>query len=135
MKEIPEDLEVPDEELNSSLSALEAEIAVRHERKHQSQPGGLINFVRYFWPVIEPETRLVEGWLLDAIAQHLEAVTFGKITRLLINVPPGSMKSLMVNVFWPAWEWGAMGMSHKRYVSFSYSSGLTQRDNLKFKKL
>ena len=47
---------------------------------------------------------------------------FGKITRLLINVPPGSMKSLMVNVFFPAWEWGPMGMPHLRYVSFSYSS-------------
>src|SRR5262249_24705014 len=83
----------------------------------------------------EPETRLVEGWLLDAIAEHLEAVTLGKITRLLINVPPGSMKSLMTQVFWPAWEWRPMGLAHKRYVSFSYSSGLTERDNLKFKKL
>jgi hypothetical protein len=35
---------------------------------------------------------------------HLEAVTFGDINRLLINVPPGFMKSLLVNVFWPAWD-------------------------------
>jgi hypothetical protein len=43
---------------------------------------------------------------------HLEAVTFGDINRLLINVPPGFMKSLLVNVFWPAWEWGPMGLAH-----------------------
>jgi len=122
-------------DLAASQKLIVDEIKLRRERKRQAKPGGLIPFVRYFWKVIEPETKLVEGWLLDAIAEHLEAVTLGKVTRLLINVPPGSMKSLMVNVFWPAWEWGPMGMSHLRYVSFSYSSGLTERDNLKFKKL
>jgi hypothetical protein len=45
--------------------------------------------------VLEPPKRkLVEGWPLEAIALHLEAVTFGDIDRLLINVPPGFMKSL-----------------------------------------
>jgi predicted phage terminase large subunit-like protein len=118
-----------------TMKALQDELRIRKARKAQARAGGLIEFVRYFWSVLEPETMLVEGWLLDAIAEHLEAVTWGKITRLLINVPPGSMKSLMVNVFWPAWEWGAMGMPHLRYVSFSYSSGLTERDNTKFRKL
>jgi predicted phage terminase large subunit-like protein len=118
-----------------ALKTLKAEIAVRANRKLQARAGGLMEFVRHFWSVLEPETKLVEGWLLYAICDHLEAVTFGKVTRLLINVPPGSMKSLMVNVFWPAWEWGPMGMASMRYVSFSYSSGLTERDNTKFRKL
>lgn len=123
------------ESLPEALAVLRTEKALRNEKRDHAKPGGLIPFVRYFWSVLEPDTKLVEGWLLDAIAEHLEAVTFGKITRLLINVPPGSMKSLMVNVFWPAWEWGPIGMASNRYVSFSYSSGLTERDNLKFKKL
>ena len=127
--------EIDDALAEATLQAMRTEFALRRARKAQSREGGLMEFVRYFWSVIEPETKLVEGWVLYAICAHLEAVTFGKITRLLINVPPGSMKSLMVNVFWPAWEWGAMGMSALRYVSFSYSSGLTERDNLKFKKL
>jgi predicted phage terminase large subunit-like protein len=117
------------------LKLMQDELELRRERKKQSRPGGLIDFVRKFWNILEPETKLVEGWVLYAICEHLEAVTLGKITRLLINVPPGSMKSLMVNVFWPAWEWGPMGMAHLRYVSFSYSSGLTERDNTKFRKL
>jgi predicted phage terminase large subunit-like protein len=126
---------VAPEVAEASLQALQDEIRVRRERSVQARPEGLVSFVRYFWSVLEPETKLVEGWLLDAIAEHLEAITFGKITRLLVNVPPGSMKSLMVNVFWPAWEWGPMGMPHLRFVSFSYSSGLTERDNTKFRKL
>jgi hypothetical protein len=75
------------------------------------------------------ELKLVEGWPLDAICLHLEAVTFGDINRLLINVPPGFMKSLLTDVFWPAWEWGPMNMPHTRYVAFSYSEGITTRDN------
>jgi predicted phage terminase large subunit-like protein len=130
-----EAVEIAPELAPDVLRAMQEELELRKERKKQSRPGGLIDFVRRFWNILEPETKLVEGWVLYAICEHLEAVTFGKITRLLINVPPGSMKSLMVNVFWPAWEWGPMGMAHLRYVSFSYSSGLTERDNTKFRKL
>ena len=97
--------------------------------------GGLLEFVRYFWPVLEPGTKMAEGWPLEAICEHLEAVTFGEITKLLINVPPGFMKSLLTDVFWPAWEWGPMELAHIRYVTFSYSSTLTERDNTRFKDL
>jgi predicted phage terminase large subunit-like protein len=94
--------------------------------------GGLYAFVRYFWAVLEPGTKFREGWAIEAMCEHLEAVTFGEITKLLINVPPGFMKSLLTDVFWPAWEWGPQGLDHIRYVAFSYSSSLTERDNGKF---
>lgn len=97
--------------------------------------GGLLAFVRYFWHVLEPGTPFVSGWVLEAVCQHLEAVTFGEIQNLLINVFPGALKSMLVDVFLSAWEWGPMEMPHLRYVAFSYSSSLTERDNLKFKDL
>lgn len=97
--------------------------------------GGLLAFVKYFWHVLEPGTEFVSGWVLEAITEHLEAVTFGEITNLLINVFPGAMKSLLTDVFWPAWEHGPMNMPHIRYVAFSYSSSLTERDNIKFRDL
>jgi hypothetical protein len=97
-------------------------------RREQSGRGSLINFVRYFWHTLEPQSRkLVEGWPLEAVCLHLEAITFGDITRLLINVPPGFMKSLLSDVFWPAWEWGPMNMPHLRYVAFSYSDTIARR--------
>ena len=113
---------------------------VEHETRgyrdeHGVWQGGLLAFVRYFWPLLEPGTKFVDGWALEAVCEHLEAVTFGEITKLLINVPPGFMKSLLTDVFWPAWEWGPMKMPHIRYVAFSYSSMLTERDNVKFKDL
>lgn len=94
--------------------------------------GGLLRFVKYFWRVLEPQTPFVDGWALDAVCDHLQAVSEGRITRLLVNVPPGFMKSLLTDVFWPAWEWGAMRMPYLRYVTFSYSASLTERDNRKF---
>ena len=94
----------------------------------------LINFVRYFWDVLEPGTKLVEGWTMEAICLHLEHLTLGNIpnNRLLINVPPGFSKSLITNVFFPAWVWGTLKQPTKRFIAFSYASHLTIRDNRKF---
>src|SRR6266853_3562327 len=116
---------------------LTTERQLEDERARQREPHGrgLLNFIRYFWHVLEPATTFREGWAVDAIAEHLDAVTIGELTRLLINVPPGFMKSLLVDVFWPAWEWGPMDMPHQRYVAFSYSADITERDNNKFRNL
>ena len=66
---------------------------------------------------------------MEAVADALMAVHDGEITRLIVNVFPGAMKSLLLNVFFPAWEWGPRGKSHLRYISTSYSADLTERDN------
>lgn len=111
------------------LASAMHEFKMRIERQKQARPGGLLEFVEYFWDTIEPGREFVKGWPLEAMAMHLEGVTYGAITRLLINVPPGSMKSLLLNVFWPAWEWSAANLPGTRYISFSYSALLTERDN------
>jgi len=92
-------------------------------------------FVRLAWHVVEPSQKYVHGWHIDFICEHLEAVTRGEINRLLINVPPGTMKSLLVSVFWPAWEWGACGKPATRYVSASHSQDFAIRDTLKMRRL
>lgn len=96
---------------------------------------GLANFIKLAWPVIEPSQPYVHGWHIDAICEHLQAVTRGEITRLLINIPPGTMKSLITGVFWPAWEWGPMRMQSQRYVAASHSQEFSIRDTLKMRRL
>lgn len=103
---------------------------VLREIERQECERSLLAFVVRMWPVVEPQTELVLGTVLEAVCEHLEAVTRGDIVRLLINVPPGSMKSLLTDVFWPAWEWTTRPWL--RYVAFSYSASLTERDNRKF---
>lgn len=95
----------------------------------------LMNFIKLAWPILEPGREFVEGWHIGAICEHLEAVSRGEITRLLMNVPPGCMKSLTTEVFWPAWEWGPQNHPDYRYVSASYSEALTIRDNRKMRSL
>jgi hypothetical protein len=75
---------------------------------------------------LEVGTPLVWNWHLDVICAHLEAVTEGHIRRLLINIPPGHMKSLIVSVFWPAWMW--LHHPEWRLLSTSYSLNLAKRD-------
>lgn len=92
-------------------------------------------FVRRAWHVIEPGQPYKHGWHVDAVCEHLEAATRGEITRLLINIPPGTMKSTLVSVFWPAWEWGPMNMPHIRFIGASHEQGLAVRDTLKMRRL
>lgn len=93
----------------------------------------LYKFTEMMWEFVEPANPFIGNWHLEAIAEHLEAVTYGHITRLLINIPPGTMKSLMTDVFWPAWEW--IHAPHMRYICTSYSAGLTERDNIRFRQV
>lgn len=86
-------------------------------------------FVREFWPVVEPGVELVWGWHLDAICDHLQAVTEGRIRKLMIAIPPGYMKSLLTSVFWQPWEWTIDPSIRELYGS--YDESLTYRDSLK----
>jgi predicted phage terminase large subunit-like protein len=88
-------------------------------------------FVKHFWNVTDPARPYVDGWAMQAIDEHLMAVSKGQIRKLLMNVPPGFSKSLKTSVFWPAWEWGPRNRPDYRYVCASYSESLTIRDNLR----
>lgn len=95
----------------------------------------LAGFVREAWPILEPNARLVWNWHLDALCAHLEAVTDGRINRLLANVPPGSSKSMIVSVMWQAWEWGPKGQPSMRYLATAFNDGPVKRDTRKCRDL
>ena len=95
----------------------------------------LAAFARQAWHVLEPAAPLKWGWCLDAICEHLEAVTNGDINRLLMNVPPGSAKSLLTGVFWPAWEWGPRNMPEMRFIGTAHEEQLAIRDSRKCRDL
>lgn len=109
----------------ADLLACERELARR----------SLADFARLAWRTLEPATDLKWGWALDAICEHLEAVSRGEIKRLLMNVPPGSMKSLLTGVIWPAWEWGPGARPELRYLGTAHKQELAVRDNMKCRRL
>lgn len=115
------------------------ELRIEHERRKAR--GSFAEFVKMAWHVLEPETHLVWNWHMEAICHHLQAITEGRFlelglaNRLLINVPPGSSKSLLVSVFLQAWEWGPAGRPSIRYLSTSYNDGPVNRDTRKCRDL
>lgn len=95
----------------------------------------LMDFIRLHWATLEPKRKLVTGWSLDAMIEHLQAVERGQIRKLLMNVPPGWMKSMSTNVFFPAWVWGPRNRPDVRFIGASYSQALTLRDNRRCRQL
>jgi predicted phage terminase large subunit-like protein len=79
------------------------------------------------WPLLDPLNDLLHNWHMDAIAEHLEAVDKGEILRLVINVPPRSLKSALLNA-WAAWTWTIRPW--QKFMFVSYSRELAVRHSL-----
>jgi predicted phage terminase large subunit-like protein len=102
----------------------------------------LYSFISHCWSIIEPAMPFSPNWHIEFICDHLEAITNGvefedgtKYNRLLVNIPPGCMKSLLVNCFWPLWEWGPKNMPSTRYICVSHSQDLAIRDGLRMRRV
>lgn len=101
---------------------------IEKEKKRRRLLGSFREFVKEYWTVIEPFNPYKSNWHIDAIIEHLEAVRKGVIKNLLINVPPGTSKSTLVSVMFPAWCWAHDQSA--RFLGASYSEPLAIRDTL-----
>lgn len=93
----------------------------------------LRHFVKFAWHVIEPATPLRYGWHIDAMADHIEAVIDGHIENLVINVPPGHLKSIICSAMLTPWVW-----THSpwwRALYFSYADTFVLRDAVKARNI
>lgn len=117
------------------MNRVEAAAEILRRRRERREAETLRGFAQQAWHVLEPATPLRWGWALDAICDHLEGVTNGDLIRLLMNVPPGTMKSLLTGVIWPAYEWGPRGMRSSRFLGTSHKEPLAVRDSLKCRRL
>lgn len=107
--------------------------AIEKETLRRAAESSLYEFVKQAWHVVEPGVSFVESWHIKTICEHLEAVTYGDITRLLINIPPRHSKSTIVSVMWPMWEW--LAYPQHQYLCASYSGTLSTRDSVKARRL
>jgi hypothetical protein len=62
-----------------------------------------VSFAQRCFRELNPKTRFAMGWHIEVIAAKLTAVRDGKIRRLVINLPPRHLKSLLASVAFPAW--------------------------------
>ena len=77
-----------------NLTPAEYEVLLRHD---------FATFAMRCFNDLNPQTRLAMNWHLEVIAAKLTAVREGKIRRLIINLPPRHLKSLMASIAFPAW--------------------------------
>lgn len=102
---------------------------IKEARLAKAAEGSLIEFTKQAFEIIEPGMQFKDNWHLRAIAEHLEAVSSGEIENLIVNIPPGCMKSILVSVAWPAWEW--IHKPELRWMGASYGVDLAVRDAMK----
>lgn len=100
------------------------ELAYRRlEEMFAMQRDSLYEFLLYYWET-EKKIKLDENWHIKLICQKLEDVFYGRCKRLMINVPPRSLKTEIVSRIFPA---RCLGKKHWiKFMGISYSSGLAQ---------
>ena len=111
-------------------STLDMELArLEHELQKSVCQDSFEEFVKYFWPVIDPRP-LVMNWHISAICQHMQSLYDGTLgfDNLLINVPPGSGKSLLMCMFC-LWVW-SKDPSYA-IISAAGAANVSSRDSLK----
>ncbi len=94
----------------------------------------LYEFLKGAWGVYESHP-WIDGWCIQAMAEHIEAVVDGEIKRLIISIPPRCGKSSICSVALPAWCWA---QPHKSFTSgpgvnflyASFSDDLSRRDSV-----
>src|SRR5262244_4053554 len=97
-------------QLRSLASALRV---LERKEKAERLEASLIDFVREAWPAIDPAE--YQGcWAIDALCEHLQAVSEGQIRNLLVNFPPRCAKTTIASICYPAWTWAQSEISFLR---------------------
>lgn len=124
---------------NDEIATLKAELerrkaeAERQFVEAEMAKRRLSSFLKQAWHVVETTSPLMWSWHLDAMCEHLEAVTSGQIKNLCITIPPGCTKSILVSVMWPAWTWASN--PGVRWLCAANESDLATRDSLSCRKV
>lgn len=102
---------------------------LQHREEKAAYEEDLVAFVKGAWGAID-SSQFQDSWALEALCDHLTAVTRGHIKRLLINFPPRCGKSNVSSIAWPAWVWAQSQTSfvagpNVRFLCGSYNHTLS----------
>ena len=90
-------------------------------------------FVEKVFMTLTPGQTFIRSWHLEAIAYQLERVRRGEIKRLIINMPPRSLKSIMASVAFPSFILGLDPT--RRIICASYSGELAKKHSNDFRAI
>ena len=83
---------------------------------------GFSKFVELAWPQIEAQDLIFEPHM-GLVCSHCEAVSKGEIKSLVANVPPGTSKSRIMSILYPAWDW--IDTPWRRFMFVAYDKDLS----------
>ncbi len=83
------------------------------------------SFVSASFPIVSPSAPFAHNWHIEAMAFALTRVLEGEIKRLIITVPPRSLKSICASVAFPAFVLGHDPT--RRIICVSYAEGLARK--------
>ncbi len=90
-------------------------------------------FIHRVMQQLSPGTRYRPNWHIDAAVHQLERARTGELTRLIINMPPRSLKSVVASVAFPAFLLGHNpGM---RIICVSYGNDLAAKHARDFREV
>ena len=103
------------------------ELAIRKlEEQNKPQRDSLYEFLKYYWEK-ENRSSLDESWHIKLICSKLEQVYSWEIKRLIINIPPRSLKTETVSKCFPVWcLWHDPRI---KFMEISYSSELAEKNS------
>ena len=74
---------------------------------------------------LNPQTEVSENWHIEVLAEDLDLCRRGEIKRLIINLPPRSLKSHCASIVFPAWILGHNPSAH--IICASYAQDLADK--------
>jgi len=84
----------------------------------------LTSFTEFAFGVVRPGIAFKPNWHFEAVTHKLSQVASGEVRRLIITLPPRTLKSLCASVALPAWFLGRH--PSERVVVVSYSDVLAR---------
>ena len=84
-----------------------------------------MTFLERSFYTLNPQTPFLPTWHIEAMAAKLEACRQGRCTRLIINVPPRSLKSICTSIAFPAWLLGHAPAA--QIINVSYGQELADK--------
>lgn len=90
-------------------------------------------FISRAMETLEPGTDYEANWHIEAIAHQLARLSAGEIKRLMINLPPRSMKTILVSVAYSAWVLGHD--PSRRIMCVAYNMEVAKEQAVQFNRL
>jgi hypothetical protein len=104
-----------------------------HEDVYALARGDFGTFVELAFSILHPGKKFVHAAYLDVLFALMEDCAAGRKPRVIVNLPPGFMKSMLISIMYVAWRLGVDPTL--KFVCISYGDDLAHKHSASIRKL